>query len=127
MHAMWFWCPEKVTQKGLLTLAASPAPQPSLLVRKVSRPQGGNMLHGSWRALKTAKVMKVKDCAMALASGDWSRSMKARGCLHGTLALCHCHFLSWDDPCGNGQRAQQGQRSALPYLQLLGNLKLVQN
>lgn len=127
MHAMRFWCPERVAQKGLLTLVASPAPQPSLLVRKVSRPQGENMLHGPWRALKTAKVMKVKDCAMALASGDWSCSMKARGGLHGTLTLCHCHFLSWDDPCGNGQRAQWEQRSALPYLQLLGNLKLVQN
>lgn len=46
------------------------------------------MLHGPWRALKTAKVTKAKACAMAPASGDWSCSMKARGRLHRTLALC---------------------------------------
>lgn len=94
MHVVWFWCPERVTQKGLPTLAASPALQPSLLVRKVSRSQEGNMLHGPWRALKPAQVMKAEACAMAPASGDRSCSMKARGCLHGTLAPCHCHFLS---------------------------------
>lgn len=116
MHVVRFWCPERVTHKGLPTLVASPALQPSLLVRKVSRPQEGNMLHGPWRALKTAKVMKAKACVMAPASGDRSCSMKARGRLHATLAPCHCHFPSWDDPCGNGQRAQRGQWSALPYL-----------
>lgn len=80
------------------------------------------MLHGPWRALEAAKVMKAKACAMASASGDRSRSMKARGRLHGrlntegTLAPCHCHFPSWNDPCGNGQCAPQRQWSALPYL-----------
>lgn len=85
MPVVRFWCPERMTQKRLPTLVASPAPQSRPPMRKVRRAQEGDRLHGPWIALKAAKVMNAKACGMPQASGDRSCSMNTCECLHGRL------------------------------------------